>query len=255
MSVSMDEIRAACTEIADNQKKIYALGYADGKASVKHITFIVQYESWGEYCAFEGMTWRDFVNSDMSSELFAIKNEKVFYVPYPGDEYWLGCEADDEIVDKGMYLPLANILWGDDEFFAHDGFNLGLCVEIYNEGKYYVDDNGNIRATDGRMLIAGEGWGEMFTVKAGDYVDMSGAISYRLSSDSDVIVFNIDGKECVAKRGYTWEEYANSDYSQYSYTVEGDVVLGSFGGCIQLSGVNVNPTDVIIEGANYEIVW
>ena len=41
MSTLRDQIKAKCTTIAQNTKKIYDKGFADGKASVKHITFSI----------------------------------------------------------------------------------------------------------------------------------------------------------------------------------------------------------------------
>lgn len=257
MSALTDEIRAACTEIADNQKEIYQLGYEKGRASVKHIKFtVVSSAEILDFCAFLGMTWRELVASDMANDYFVIKNEKVFYTPYTRDSYWLGCGADDEIVADGVYYALKNLFYGKDEFYVDDDCRyFSDAIEKYNKEKYYVDKNGYVRAKDDRMVIACEGIGACWGVKATEDIDNLGGVSYGLSPDADVIMFNLDYSNAVAKRGGTWAEYCDSIYSNGTWFVDGDSVMGWSSELIQLNGVNVKPTDVIIEGANYEFAY
>ena len=252
MNALTDEIRAACTEIAANQKGIYQLGYEDGKKSVKHITFTVLSEGEAEYptfCAYAGMTWREYVTTDMCTEAFSIINDKIYYY-----DDWLGCSADEMIVDEGLYTPIRDILYGADEFYVSVGGTFGDMVEEYNKDKYYVDDFDYIRDKDGRMLIWSEGVGTCHGALSHYYYDEM--LSYYLSPDTDVITFTLEYySNTVAKRGSTWAEWCDSLYSNGSYYVNGDSVMGWQGELIQLDGVNVKPTDVITEGAAYSSYW
>lgn len=253
MSTLTDQIKAKCTTIAQNLKKVYDKGFADGKASVKHITFTILSEGEAEYptfCAFAGMTWREYVTTDMCTRAFNIINDKICYY---GD--WLGCNADDEIVDEGFYTPFKNILYGTDEFYISRSDNFEDMVEKYNKDKYYVDDLGYIRAKDGRMLTWAEGVGACQGVLTDNYYDEM--LSYWLSPDTDVIIFTLDYySDAVAKRGCTWAEYCeNIAYSNGTFYVNGDSVTNQWGEIIQLDGVNVLPSDVIVEGATYSFYY
>ena len=246
MSTLTDQIKSKCATIAQNLKKIYDKGFADGKASVKHITFTIENE-WEmlNFCAFDNMTWREFVASDMNDGYFSIANDKIYHW---GE--WLGFYADDKIVDKGIYYPLTDILYGDNEFLVANGLNFGKCVEDYNKDNYIVDDGKYIKTLDGRMLVCGEFINDVWPVEATSYPDTS-FLSYYLTPDSDLILFFNDSNVRVTKRGNTWRDHANSIYSQYSYTIDGDRVIDAWGCIIQLDGKNVNPSDVIVEGENY----
>ena len=100
MSEFTEQITEACGKIAENQRKLYDKGYADGRASVKHICFYVYHynELIAELCAFEGMTWRDWIASDMNPGNFVIRDELI-----RNGDYYVDAKPDDVIVEKGIY--------------------------------------------------------------------------------------------------------------------------------------------------------
>ena len=250
-----DQIKAKCATVAQNLKRIYDKGFADGRASVKHISFTV-YVDWENlsFCAFEGMTWREYVASNMGNGNFVIKNDKAYYKSW--QDKWLGCAADDKIVDLGYYIPIENILeFYGHEFYAENGSQVKAAVESeYNRSNYYIDSNGYARTTDGRWLMHAESYYGWCATKGTDNID-NGYYSYNLSADTDLIIYVMYGSYYLAKKGSTWAEYCDSIYSYNSFHVNGDKITTSAEEVMTLNGVSVKPTDAIIEGANYEIVW
>lgn len=262
MSTLTDQIKAKCTTIAQNTKKIFDKGYAEGRASVKHITFSIylpsRYDPNNEisyFCAFADMTWREYVASDMSNGMFVIKDEKALYKPSKWSEYYLGCDADDEIIDKMEYNALYNIISHTKEpFYVFSSYSMGENLSLYNQDRYYIDDRGFIRATDGRLLLAAEGFGGYWIVKATEHPDME-MYSYNLTPDTDLIIFHLGYHDTAVKRGFTWAEFCGSDYANYHYYVSGDTITTEGGEIVQLNGVNVKPSDVIIENADYSYYY
>lgn len=112
MSILTEQIKTACSTIASNQQKIYEKGksegggsydqgFADGKASVKHIVFYIlpQYSSdCVVFCTIEGMTWRDVVSEGYHTDICLNDNDEVTF----GGLY-VDAKPDDIIVSKGVY--------------------------------------------------------------------------------------------------------------------------------------------------------
>lgn len=77
------------------------------------------------------------------------------------------------------------------------------------------------------------------------------------SSDSNLIIFIINGVEYLAEQGMTWTDFVNSDYNQYDFRVHTGsncVSLGPISQAITSTGNvhgKVKPSDVIISGHTY----
>ena len=67
--------------------------------------------------------------------------------------------------------------------------------------------------------------------------------------------FNIDGTEYTAKMNSTWEEWISSDYNTDDYQIANSMVVDAHGSDRVESnfGIAVSPSDVIVEGASYDI--
>lgn len=254
MSTLTDQIKAKCTTIAQNTKKIYDKGFSDGKASVKHITFSISLE-WDSvlFCAVSGMTWRTFLESPLSENdnySFYIEGDLIYF-----DWKVINARLDDEIIDNGYYSCYYTIGSGTEKFFigSYSSFAESYNSDL-NRGRFYIDNNDYVRTTSGKMLLYSEGTYTPYPVQS--HLSYYSECSWWWTPDSDVIVFTISRNSCATKRGYTWREYCNNlDYSNRWYVVDGDIITQEWeGGTMQLNGVNVKPSDVIIEGANYEYV-
>ena len=256
MSLVTDEIRATCSEVADNQKKIYDLGYKQGRASVKHITFSISLE-WDTvfFCAVSGMTWRTFLESPLSENdyySFYIEDDLIYF-----DWKVINARLDDEIIDNGYYFCYYTIGSGTEMFYidSYSSFAESYNSDL-NRGRFYIDNNDYVRTTSGKMLLYSEGVNTPYPVES--HLSYYSECSWWWTPDTDVIVFTVSSSyTCTAKRGYTWREFCNNaDYSNCWYVVNGDIITHEWEGVtMQLDGVNVKPDDVIIEGTNYELAY
>lgn len=249
MSTLTDQIKAKCATIAQTTKKIYDKGFADGKASVKHVTFYME-SQWETYsrCAMSDMTWREYVDSDMNNGEFSIKDRKVYY----SDDQWVSTYEDDVIIDNAYYFLLNDILYTNDELYCSMNLSLEENIRQYNSDKYFIDDNNYIVSTDGRVLMWAElsyGWR---VANSSHYVDTS-FISYTLSDDKieDLIFYHLYDSVYVAKRGMTWGEYCSSSYSNSWYHLDGDRITSDWGEYLYYNDELVKPTDIIIDGGRY----
>ena len=255
MNTLTDQIKAKCTTIAQNTKKIFDKGYAAGRASVKHITFSISSE-WDSvlFCAVSGMTWRTFLESPLSENdnySFYIEGDLIYF-----DWKIINARLDDEIIDNGYYVCYYTIGSGTEKFFIDSYSSFAESYNSdFNRGRFYIDNNDYVRTTSGKMLLYSEGTYTPYPVQS--HLSYYSECSWWWTPDSDVIVFTISEKSCATKRGYTWREYCNNlDYSNRWYVVDGDIITQEWeGGTMQLNGVNVKPDDVIIEGANYEFAY
>lgn len=118
MSTITEQIRTACSTLADNQSKIYKKGFEEGKASVKHIVFyIIPKYTDNEYvvfCTIEGMTWRDVVSEGYHTEIQLNDNDEVMF----GGLY-VDAKPDDIIVSKGVYKTSHRSYNTDTEGMVH----------------------------------------------------------------------------------------------------------------------------------------
>lgn len=67
-----------------------------------------------------------------------------------------------------------------------------------------------------------------------------------------IIVFTVFGTEYQAEEGMTWEEFANSEYSNGEFVCEDwEVSCNNRSVCKQYGAVYVMPSDIIMENYNY----
>jgi hypothetical protein len=251
----------------------YEQGFADGKASVKHIIFSV-YVDWEyiDYCAFEGMTWREWVEQKFSS-VFIIDGSKVKY-----DNGWqeyivAGVSADDIIVANGYYetMPPPEEWWlhYNDEIIslfrnpecgAEDFVN-----SEYNTLGFSIDDSGYLRTPTGEFVYRSIMGDEKRYVEA-EYpaisVHSAGEFYYcndfipEQWADGEILIYIVEQDRDVCFKfvsGMTWQEFAVSNFSDSIY-ITGDAVGHScqYFDALYLNGVKVKPTDVIVSGIEYE---
>lgn len=273
MSALTEQITATCESIAENQKKVYDLGFKEGKASVKHIRFSL-YHEWEhiDFCAFEGMTWRELVEQKFSYS-FIIDGNKVKY----GDG-WLtpivaGVSADDIIVANGYYETMPP---PETWYLIYNGENLSLFrnpeygAENFVKSEYNtigatIDDSGYLRMPTGEFVYRSTMGDEKRYVEGG-YPAISVNSAGEFYYCTDFIAeqwadgrFEIDivqyGYSVAFKfvSGMTWQEFAVSNFSNSIY-INGDTVGHSYGAydALYLDGVKVKPTDVIVSGVEYE---
>lgn len=245
MSVLTDQIKAKCATIAENQKKVYDLGFEKGKASVKHITFCVNGES---FCAVSGMTWREYVASGMGWN-FTIKNDQIYFWGNP-----LGYSADDEIVDEGYYETLAMFSFSYNsqsyDLYCYEEQPWEYWVDSeFNTIGLYFDNNNYLRTPTGEYVFANTG-DDSYTLQ----VDKWSGIEWSEYKAKAVSMCNIVYETIAFDAGMTWEDYVNSSYNAGVY-IDGDFVhhyAGDTDKAYYYNGVQVKPTDLMIDGATYE---
>lgn len=272
MNSLKEQIAEACEKIAENQRKVYDKGVKDGKASVKHIQFSV-YHEWDyiDYCAFEGMTWREWVNAKFAPG-FTIDGDKVKY----NDGYQLytvaDVDADDLIVSGGMYETLPP---PEEWYLWYNNKNVTLYREPETGVRNFVDGEHNTLG----FTIDGDGY---LRTPTGEFVYrwQQGDDKYYIYADE--IPINVDSydnfyyyTEFVAERwadnivsielfsygwnlefkfvqGMTWQELAASNFSDSLYASE-DAVTHGYGyfDALYLDGVKVKGTDVVRSDVSY----
>lgn len=261
MSELTEQIKAKCATIAENQKKVYDLGFKEGKASVKHIYFSILYKD-GYFCAFLGMTWREYVTSSLNRGEFSIKGNVVFY----NDEL-LDTEIDDEIVEDGIYIPLYSftVYDGRNTYTLYKGEEWGI-LDFINSNQntigLYIDEVGEVRTPEGKYLylatygdagypIVDNSYGWFNSSYHDEFVYGGEFITERKANCYFVISLDWE-RDCYCHLGMTWEEYADSAFSDAIKAEGGEVYheYGYFSG-LTLNGVKVLPTDVIVNGATY----
>jgi hypothetical protein len=240
MSELTEQIKAKCATIAENQKKVYDLGFEKGKASVELIAF---YVTEFTFVALKGMTWGELVASDVYQGRFNINNGKIYF-----ESGFLGYSVDHEIVEKGYYEPLASAtllynsqylslsfrygsVWG--EWVGSDFNTLGL----------YFDDNDLLRTPTGEIVFDEEGKSVSSSLYMYENYDYEAKNIGSAITPFEAITFD---------NGMTWGEYVDSSYNTGTY-VDGDFVRHYAGdGAFYYNGVPVKPTDLIIDGAEYQ---
>lgn len=273
MSQVTEQITATCESIAENQKKVYDLGFKEGKASVKHIWFSLYHEwEYFEFCAFEGMTWRELVEQKFSYS-FIIDGNKVKF-----DDGWqkytvAGVSADDIIVANGFYktMPPPEEWWlhYNDEIISlfrnpEEGVEVFVNSE-YNTIGATIDDNGYLRMPTGEFVYRSIMGDEKRYVE-GEYPAISELSGGEFYYHNDFIIerwadgyLNINIVQYgypIAFRfvsGMTWREFAVSNFSD-GIAIYGDTVGHSWGAydALYLDGVKVKPDDVLVDGVTYE---
>lgn len=256
---------SANVNISEGGGGSYEQGFADGRASVKHISFAV-YVEWDyiDCCAFEGMTWREMVERKINPS-FSISGNKV---KYNGDYTIIDVTPDDIIVDNALYevLPPPEY-WR--LYFEYDWEPLYRTPEAgiepfvnseYNTLGLYIDDDGYLRTPKDEYVYCGllgdEDW----------FIDPDcGATNvnndYGFYSCNDFIAearkadcyADIDGYHSIQfASGMTWRELVDSKFADAISIYENEIYhdYGNWRGLI-LNGEDVKPDDVIVDGATY----
>lgn len=273
MSALTEQITATCESIAENQKKVYDLGFKEGKASVKHIWFSV-YHAWEyhDFCAFEGMTWREWVEQKFSYG-FIIDGNKVKY-----NDGWqtysvAGVSADDIIVANGYYetMPPPEEWW-----LIYNGETLSLFrnpeygAENFVKSEYNtigatIDDNGYLRMPTGEFVYRStmgdekryvEGGYSAISVHSADEFYYCTDFIAEQWADGHFDIYIVQHGYSLAFKfvsGMTWQEFAVSNFSD-AINIYVDAVGHTYGAydALYLNGVKVKPTDVIVSGVEYE---
>lgn len=149
MSTLTDQIKAKCTTIAQNTKKIYDKGFAEGRASVKHITFSVEGQG---YCALSGMTLREWASSDMSYGEFRLEGDALYHY-----NNLVACNVDDEIIDQNYYWEVYTfyLFYNSQNYslYHYDSMSwYGWVDSEYNTIGLYFDDDGYLRTPTGEYI-------------------------------------------------------------------------------------------------------
>lgn len=245
----------------------YNEGYTEGKASVKHIQFCL-YHDWDyiDCCAFEGMTWREWVERKFNAS-FIVEGNKVKYDN--GYQLYTVAEVspDDVIVNQGHYETLPP---PENWYLRYNGNDLTLYrypehyVESFLESEYntiglYMDDDGYVRMPTGEYVYFIYSGDEKQCVEGA--MDPLGVDSYSdfywyyefIAAQYAGCRADIDGKTFKFVEGMTWQEFANSVFSDAIWTY-GDEIEHAYGNwnAMYLDDVKVKPTDVLVDGAYYE---
>lgn len=72
--------------------------------------------------------------------------------------------------------------------------------------------------------------------------------SYTISGGVELIGFTIDGDHYETEDGMTWREWCDSSYNTGGWAIDNDFIWNS-AETVTYNGVEVTPTDVIIEAA------
>jgi hypothetical protein len=222
----------------------YDAGFEEGKASGKLIKFYVGGYTW---VALLGMTWREYVECNID-ERFYINNEIIHY-----ESESLGYSADDKIVENGIYESIYTfMLKYNSDIFNLNHYSLqswtSWVESDFNTIGLYFNDEGILKTPTGETVFTSYDlagfrfpisismdieWKEYEALSLG-YCDLSFETTY----------FDL---------GMTWEEYANSIYNNGVY-IDGEAVnhYADGGGKYYYNGVQVKPTDKMIEGAYYQ---
>lgn len=241
----------------------YEQGFEDGKASVKHIKFWVEDE---EFCALSGMTWRDFVDSDLFPDIFSIIDGKV----YVWDSKYIDVGLDEVIVNRGYYYTLYpprpfTLSYGGKAYTLYRDMNDGDFYDVWefvnsshNTLGLYVDDDGCLRTPTGEFVYY-ETIGD-----SRNYISNDTKINTESYSFSEYDYF-IAERDCDCKffvlgyatlyypSGMTWQEYVDSRFND-TISIYNDEIVHDYelwNDALMLNGVKVLPTDVIVNGATY----
>lgn len=241
MSTLTEQIKAKCLTIAENQKKVYELGYEKGKASVKLIAFYVTEYT---FVALKGMTWSELVASDVYEGRFNISNGEICF-----ESGSLGYSVDDEIVEKGCYEPvaIATLLYNSQhlglKFRYGTAWGEWVGSDFNTLGLYF--DNDVLRTPTGEIVFNEEG----------NAVSSSSFMYENYGYEAKNLGSAITPFEAITfDNGMTWEDYVNSSYNVGCY-IDGDFVRhwgGDSDKAFYYNGIQVKPTDELIDGATYD---
>ena len=97
------------------------------------------------------------------------------------------------------------------------------------------------------------------TDKAAIVQDVLAALPYydgsvNISGGVELISFTIDGDHYEAEEGMTWAEWVDSEYNTDGYVKSADVISNGDGMFVKLNGNSIFGSDVIVEGASYELM-
>lgn len=266
MSELTEQIKEKCSTIAENQKKVYDLGFKEGKASVKLIKFMVS-NADRDYCAITGMTWREYVDSDVNNGDFKVENGVVYFV----DEYTLDVGLDDEIIENGYYELNAapdpfTLRYGEKTYTLYRQMNEVGVYDVptfvnssHNTLGLYLDDEGCLRTPTGEWVYYVEYGDSMDYISEWTKINTD---SYSFSSYDYFIAerdcdceFSVLGYTTLyCPLGMTWQDFVNSKFNDSVSIIDDEIVQDYefWSGALTLNGVKVLPSDVIVNGATYE---
>lgn len=268
MNALKEQIAKACERIAENQRKVYDKGVEDGKASVKHIKFTI--ETGWEYfqgCAFKGMTWREYVDSNFNSagELY-IENNSVFI--------WsdkIDAKPDDVIVPDGYYVTLPppedwKLIYNRRyQLQRTPGASaLDFVNSEYNTLELFIDSEGYLRTPTGEYVYPATNGDEDYYVnpeydatwqegESFEYND--NFIAEEKFADSYV---TIEGVDYRISHGMTWQEFIDSNFSDaMKYDLDSGEIYHAYGSWsgVYLDGEKVKITDELVSDAYYDVGW
>lgn len=165
---------------------------------------------------------------------------------------------DDENNESNLTFPIT-LVEGDNGDLGKNFYRF-VWEQGHNNEEVYAIRNGYVIQTyDWYAAIEG------FPITSAEWevVDATNGIgspSYDYSELSEagylkfikVIVFTVFGTEYQAEEGMTWEEFANSKYSNGEFVcAEWEVSCNNRSVCKQYGAVYVMPSDIIMENYNY----
>ena len=226
-----------------------------------------------ELQAFDGMTWREWVNSDYNTHNLYIGSDQKLYISC-GNEVLDSADSTgllaDEFVEKdssfGVIPQIITLVNGEvstevSYYFdiesghimcEYQGYGDVLDWEMTGDA---MDEHYNIARTPGELLGIG------FSFYGLDHIITVNAIV-----EYNLITFTINGATYQAVQGMTWGEWVESDYNpteplvqpglclnNREYTIVSDRIANMLVDNVILDDVKIYVTDEIVAGAAYSI--
>ena len=250
MSELTEQIRVTCESIAENQKKVYDLGFKEGKASVKIITFYIVTDWEEEFNALSNMTWRQFAGSVFDKwGSISIRDNKVWY-----NSSRIDADPDDVIVELGYYrtITVIYLAYNSNTYelscYYYQNWSEWVESEFNTIGLYFGDDD-LLKTPTGETVVADSGGDYLQEIHRWDIIEWGAYKALKIGE------CDIHFETALFEVGMTWYDYIDSSYNTGVYLDEMDVIH-HFGGndneTYYHNGVQVNPSDLMIDGATYE---